>query len=94
MDVWALGVVLLEMLCGFGKLNRMLGWEEMPAPDARCGAELTAFFSNRRLADDLHLSEGADDTEEIAALLSGMLNITPAKRLTGKQVSDVAWLQN
>lgn len=92
-DVWSLGIVLLEMLCGFGKLNRMLGWEEMPAADARCGAELTAFFSNRRLADDLHLNEGAGDTEEIAALLSGMLNVTPAKRLTATQVSDTPWLQ-
>lgn len=88
-DVWSLGVVLLEMLRGLGQLNRMLGWRTTLEPSARCAAELQAFFAN---PDPLLLGRGSD-LGEAGALLIGMLKWSPQERLSQQQVAEVPWLQ-
>merc|ERR1719270_2095580 len=39
-DVWTHGVLLLEMVCGLGAFNRMLGWPMQVEPTSERGAEL------------------------------------------------------
>lgn len=45
-DVWACGVVLLEMLCGLNQLNRMLGRSRSPSVNPEEFVELKRFFND------------------------------------------------
>lgn len=47
-DMWATAVALLEMLCGFGKLNKMLNWGPRPKPSPQRSEELRIFFKDTR----------------------------------------------
>jgi len=92
-DVWASAIVLLEMLCGLGKFEKMLGWEcsERPCPEK--AKELQAFFTHtdaisRALEEDL----GSPD-HTLLALLEGMLHLGLTARWSAQQTWESAWLQ-
>jgi len=44
-DMWSCGVIFLEVLCGAGKLNRMLQWNDCPSPRSQYRKDLEDFFS-------------------------------------------------
>mmetsp|Transcript_50700 Transcript_50700/g.146189 ORF Transcript_50700/g.146189 Transcript_50700/m.146189 type:complete len:148 (-) Transcript_50700:140-583(-) len=84
-DIWAAAVVLLEMLCGFGKLNTMIGWETCEKPTPKCADDLQAYF------DDLDRLYGALCADVIGLedslmdLFAGMFQLDWRSRLTAAQ---------
>jgi len=95
-DVWALGVVLLEMLWGYGTLNKMLAWESIPEPDKICSDELTAFFGQPgTLEETLRRDRWEDEvSEDLLLLLEGMLRPNLRDRVIAAEVVHSAWLRS
>eukprot|EP00931_Biecheleriopsis_adriatica_P077360 TRINITY_DN50944_c0_g1_i1.p1 TRINITY_DN50944_c0_g1~~TRINITY_DN50944_c0_g1_i1.p1 ORF type:complete len:405 (-),score=84.91 TRINITY_DN50944_c0_g1_i1:40-1185(-) len=86
-DVWSLGAVLLEMLCGADKLFRMLGWVSQTPLNVLRVTELIAFLStpgalSSSLADDLGAISAA-----VAPMLNGMMYVVPVQRWSAKIVT-------
>lgn len=91
-DVWAAGVVLLEMLCGFGKLNTMLGWDVCPEPVEERAAELGAYFEDfDQLHESLELDLGQVD-EILMDLLVGVFQLESSHRWTASKTMRCEWL--
>jgi len=95
-DVWALGVVLLEMLWGYGTLNKMMAWESIPEPDKICSDELTAFFGQPgTLEETLRRDRWEDEvSEDLLLLLEGMLRPNLRDRMIAAEVVHSAWLRS
>jgi tRNA A-37 threonylcarbamoyl transferase component Bud32 len=96
-DVWALGVLILEMLCGTGKLNRMMLWPQKISPEPQHHGELARFFPNQpeSRARVICTALEADDvcpSCSIVSVLRGALDVDPASRLTVAQLAHSEWL--
>jgi serine/threonine protein kinase len=96
-DVWALGVLILEMLCGTGKLNRMMLWPKNVSPKPQRHCELACFFPNQpeSRARVICTALEADDVYpscSIVSVLRGALDVDPASRLTAAQLAHSEWL--
>lgn len=88
-DVWACGVILLEMLCGIGKLNKMLGWPKKAEPCARQAKELLEYFSVPGRAAAA-IDRGEPDGQ-LTALLEGMLRVQAGERSSAPEIVRSAW---
>mmetsp|Transcript_25827 Transcript_25827/g.73446 ORF Transcript_25827/g.73446 Transcript_25827/m.73446 type:complete len:607 (-) Transcript_25827:343-2163(-) len=93
-DVFSCGVLLLEMLCGCGKLNKMLAWREVcpkPCPERR--KEVVDYF---RRPDALRnaLRKDLDDvSEDLFRLLNCMLDPDATSRWQASAALSSAWFQ-
>jgi len=92
-DIWSSGVMLLEMLCGTGKLNRMLKWSPSPEPTAARQAELTAFFARDEALVDALRADLGKVPEGLLEMLRGMLRVDQESRLVASEVVRCDWLQ-
>jgi len=95
-DVWAAATVLLEMLCGIGKMNKMLDWGRQHVPCPTRALELRDFFRHPlALADALaaDLGEDAPLGGPLQELVAGMLQFELARRWSAEQVCRSPWLQ-
>jgi len=91
-DMWATAVALLEMLCGFGKLNKMLNWGPRPKPSPQRSEELRIFFKDfnavyAALKEDLGAVESS-----MMDLLVGMLQIDYRARCSAQEAVSCEWL--
>jgi len=96
-DVWALGVVLMELLCGHDALTRIMGWSRKPLnlkPDRERADELMTFFADfgtDAAAESQALkavtSLSRNSTLAMSELLIGTLQLVPEDRMV---VEDVA----
>jgi serine/threonine protein kinase len=96
-DIWALGVMMLEMLCGVGKLNRMMSWPRKVAPSPRLQVELARFFQPESQSRALCMSLEADGVCPSCSLLTalrGALDVDPASRLTAAQLARSEWFSD
>jgi aurora kinase len=85
-DVWALGVLLLEMLCGVGKLNRMLSWPSKVDSNSERACELEDYFN---YSDAIPLALKQDKIpchEGLVKLLRGVLNTNFKKRWSAADI--------
>jgi serine/threonine protein kinase len=90
-DVWALGVLLMEMLCGHSALTHIMKWQEKSSKPAReCADELMAFFAvfDTSIAEEIVRDHSPDLSVLVnCELLAGMLNPSPQKRLSAAAVA-------
>lgn len=91
-DTWASAVVLTEMLCGMGKLNRLMRWDFKIEPSSQQGAELANFFGAPENGPQDFFKELAALNEHVADMVEGMLQVDPELRWTFEQVSCSPWL--
>jgi len=97
-DVWAVGVLLLEMLLRMNFLPRILGWEKAGMPDNRHAQQVKQLFSGpqqlHRLWDGINpklrqeLAEG-----DFLTLLTGMLTVAVPERWPVNKVQRASWVQ-
>lgn len=90
-DVWSMGIVLLEMLCGINKIGVMLGWGTETRPSDERGTALEEFFQEPDAmleSVEADLGELADGLDEH---LSSMLRPAPQERWTSDRVRDSLW---
>jgi hypothetical protein len=91
-DTWSAGLVVLEMLCGTRKLNRIMGWPGGVRPDQRLHQELVqAFGQESELLMKSLENDGVDPSSDLLSMLHGALDVSPASRSTAKQLSDSEW---
>jgi serine/threonine protein kinase len=97
-DVWAFGVLILEMLCGTGKLNRMMLWPNRVSPKPQRYYELARFFPSQPVSRARVIYTALEEDDVICPSLSimlvlrGALDVGPASRLTAAQLAHSEWL--
>uniref|UniRef100_A0A0G4FGQ9 Protein kinase domain-containing protein n=1 Tax=Chromera velia CCMP2878 TaxID=1169474 RepID=A0A0G4FGQ9_9ALVE len=108
-DAWALGVVLLELLCGVETLEELYGWEKndskVRGPESV--AEIQRFFETKRDSIDVKVRQATaavasahglaepQDTElrKVLQLLHGLLEPDPLRRAGVREVFAFSWVK-
>lgn len=90
-DVWSMGVVLLEMICGINKVPRMLNWGGTNSPSGERAKDLESFFqSPGALLESVEADLGSL-SEGLGELLAGLLGLAPDQRWTAERARDCLW---
>jgi len=90
-DVFSLGAVLIEMLCGTDKLFRMFGWMAQTPLNLLRVQEMIAFLAtpgaiSTSLATDIGYS-----SQDASSMITGMMNVVPMKRWSAKVAASFCW---
>lgn len=92
-DVWAMGVVLAEMLAGVGSLNRLMGWPADIKDFQHAGEELSAVLAHSpRAIRNMVCDACGCACAELADLLDAASAVAPCDRASAAQLAQSAWL--
>lgn len=80
-DIWALGVLLLEMICGVNKVPRMLGWERNVPINKFRVMQLVSFLNTPRALQMSIAPELGQAASCFASVLRSMMHCVPEERL-------------
>jgi serine/threonine protein kinase len=93
-DIWSTGVTMLEMLCGIGAMNRIMGWESRVQPHPRFQQELVRFFTHPEALTNCLESEHVITSCDLIETLHGVCQCLPAQRWTAMQLISCGWLSS
>merc|ERR1719410_2202165 len=88
-DVWALGVVLVEMLCGVNTLPKILGWQKTGVPKKKNAEDVILLLSEPdKFRDAIEKKMGAalPDNDDFSKLLNGVLCVCVPERWSSSKV--------
>jgi len=91
-DVWSAGVVLLEMLCGLGKLDRMVGWGPRHEPSPQRSAELGKYFQEFDLMYESLESDLGVVEDSLMDLFAGIFQLDTTHRTSAKEALRSEWM--
>jgi hypothetical protein len=92
-DVWSTGVVMLEVLCGAHKLNRMMRWRLKGLnPDRRLYEDLVQFFDRPGALTESLQADGVDLSPDLLSMMQGTLELLPTSRWTAVQLLESQFL--
>jgi len=90
-DVWAVGVVLAEMLCGINKVPSMLQWGNTSSPSSERARDLEAYFRDpKQMLVSLEADLGSLDNG-LDELFPGLLTVAPEERWSAARARDCRW---
>lgn len=92
-DIFAFGVVLVEMLFGIDKLVHKLGWDKTQMkPDSKHTGEYEAFLSAPNAIQSLMEPDlGSGVSGNLSKVIAGMLSLVPKDRPKAAAVAEVNW---
>lgn len=94
-DIWSMGVLLVEMLCGLTRLNAWLDWPKNINPLPQCAEELERFFTQPgALRECVEADIGSAVSEDLIILLHGMLSTEVSSRWSASEVCRAAFLRS
>jgi len=92
-DVWSLGILLLEMLCGLNFLPNLFGWAKRASPsDPSLPADIRRFLSKQGSLTHA-MEQQLPVSNSLNLLMNSMLCLSIPHRWTAAWVTAAAWLQ-
>mmetsp|Transcript_69006 Transcript_69006/g.173847 ORF Transcript_69006/g.173847 Transcript_69006/m.173847 type:complete len:698 (+) Transcript_69006:86-2179(+) len=92
-DVWSSGIILLEMICGIGIMDKLLNWTRNCTPCELRSRELDVRFSDGSVVREVLEATFDQVDDDLVQMLTGMLKVDPPSRWTAEEVERAAWLQ-
>jgi len=92
-DVWASGVILMEMTCGLDHLDVIMDWSEETEVSPARRDELEAYFSDDARFEAMLRESLGEVPTILLELLRGMLQVNPQARWGSDRVRRCSWLR-
>jgi len=90
-DIWASGVVMLELLCGCGTLNAMLGWPPDAAPGPERSSDLKAYFQEFDAVYEMLVGSVGLVPDPMMDVFAAMFQLDPEHRCTAEKALQFEW---
>jgi len=93
-DIWASGVVMLEMACGLRQMDRMLGWERSTPLEPRRRDELERFFTGSAALERAVRERAPGAPVGFLDALQGALCVSTEARWDAPRLRRCVWLRS
>jgi len=91
-DIWACGVVLIDLLLGLNHFSQLLGWEPATRVSPKRHGELSQYFGDALAIQRILWGRyGEADVSDLVDLLQGMLQVAPEQRWSARRVAASRW---
>jgi serine/threonine protein kinase len=95
-DIWSTGVILMEMICGIGKLAKIMEWDSSQTPERVMGEDLISYFRDReKFVSAIQAIAGGNSAEDsLLQLFFQLLHVSPEERCSARDASTCNWIAN